>query len=177
MYEEIDFIITTGDINFYDFPKKVIGVYGNHELLYNPFVTKPIIDADRIIQNYKGYLFYGYQGNMAKTIKKWHHFTEDQAIEDLDSLKKKKVKLDFFLTHERAYGIFDKLEIKHVGVKVFREFIDDVQPRFYLSGHIHNPQGTVNIGQTMCINPGMGSDGQYCILEPEKKKVEFYEEG
>lgn len=173
-----NFIISTGDIEIYDFPLDCIGVYGNHELLIEPFILKKLISCDRKILKYKGFTFTGFQGNLAKHIRKWHHFTEAELNEYYNFMRKEKLNLDFFLTHERAWGIFDIRDFggkaKHLGIKLFRKFVENLRPKYYLSGHIQNPQGIVKVNSTICINPGEGSNNKYAILFPDLK-VQFYE--
>ncbi len=43
----------------------------------------------------------------------------------------------------------------NVGSSAIREFIEDVQPDFCLTGHIHEAKGTDKIGKTLILNPGM----------------------
>jgi uncharacterized protein len=41
-----------------------------------------------------------------------------------------------------------------VGSTAVRDFITNTQPLLGLHGHVHEGRGTVNLGRTLCINPG-----------------------
>lgn len=41
-----------------------------------------------------------------------------------------------------------------VGSTAIRSFIEEYQPLMGLHGHIHESQGKIQIGDTVCINPG-----------------------
>ncbi len=43
----------------------------------------------------------------------------------------------------------------HVGSKAIRDFIEQKQPDFCFTGHIHEARGTDRIGKTLILNPGM----------------------
>ena len=44
--------------------------------------------------------------------------------------------------------------LRPVGSKAVRDAIDHYQPLLSLHGHIHESKGAVNLGKTLCINPG-----------------------
>lgn len=60
-------------------------------------------------------------------------------------------KLDEDLSPKVAYG---QMEIGPVGSKAVRKSIEKHQPMLGLHGHIHESRGALNIGRTLCINPG-----------------------
>jgi Icc-related predicted phosphoesterase len=45
--------------------------------------------------------------------------------------------LDVFITHAPPWGIHDKKDRAHRGIKAFRWFITVFQPRYHFHGHIH----------------------------------------
>jgi Icc-related predicted phosphoesterase len=45
-------------------------------------------------------------------------------------------------------------ELAHVGSTAVRKAIEERQPLVGLHGHIHESKGVVNLGRTLCINPG-----------------------
>ena len=47
----------------------------------------------------------------------------------------------------------------HVGSTAVRSFIEDKQPAFCLTGHIHEARADDKIGRTLIVNPGMIKDG------------------
>jgi len=46
------------------------------------------------------------------------------------------------------------VEMAAVGSTAVRGFIEDVQPLLALHGHVHESPGLVDIGRTLCVNPG-----------------------
>lgn len=71
--------------------------------------------------------------------------------------------------------ICDKLpDDVHVGSPLVRKFIENYQPDFCLSGHIHEGIGQVNIGKTIVANPGAFMDGHYGVLDTDAKTVELF---
>ncbi len=45
--------------------------------------------------------------------------------------------LDLFITHAPPWGIHDKEDLPHQGIKAFRWLIERFQPRYHIHGHIH----------------------------------------
>jgi len=64
---------------------------------------------------------------------------------------------------------------EHVGSKYTLKLIQKYNPVLAISGHIHETQGKVLIKNTVCVNSGAGSDGQYAIIDikGEDIKVEL----
>lgn len=62
----------------------------------------------------------------------------------------------------------------HAGSELFRKFIEEKEPLFVLTGHIHEGTGIETIGKTLVMNPGsLGEKGTYGILEVTKENGEF----
>ncbi len=51
----------------------------------------------------------------------------------------------------------------HVGSEAVRRFIEEKQPAFCLTGHIHEAKATDRIGETVILNPGMLKDGGWIL--------------
>ena len=45
--------------------------------------------------------------------------------------------LDVFVTHAPPWGIHDKSDRAHRGIKAFRWLLNAFQPRYHFHGHIH----------------------------------------
>ena len=57
------------------------------------------------------------------------------------------------VAHTPPYGVCDQVEFgRHVGSKSARTWIEQVQPRFWLCGHIHEAFGANNIDNTIVLN-------------------------
>ncbi len=85
-------------------------------------------------------------------------------------------KPDIFTTHLPPFNT--KIDLSksniHSGSQVIKDAIKFFQPKFWISGHVHEAKGTEKIGKTFCINPGSLKDGSYALLNPEKSKVIYY---
>ncbi len=62
----------------------------------------------------------------------------------------------------------------HAGSELFTKFIEEKEPLFVLTGHIHEGTNIETIGKTLVMNPGsLGEKGTYGILEVTKQNDEF----
>ena len=62
----------------------------------------------------------------------------------------------------------------HVGSSAVRQFIEDAQPVFVLTGHIHEGRGVDRIGNTIVVNPGPFRTGNYAEIEVDDGKLKSY---
>lgn len=172
----VDFAITVGDIDFYeDFLQegiKVIGVLGNHDMVEKFNKEKILVDCHKQIRTFYGYSFFGIEGVFCgekrwlnRNRRRWYHQLESDVAKVLEETPK----VNFFLTHYRAKGIFDRFK---EGSPSFRKYIEEKQPDFYISGHTLHEDKVVTIGKTICINPH-GEDWSYVILTLPSKHIEF----
>jgi Icc-related predicted phosphoesterase len=64
--------------------------------------------------------------------------------------------LDIFITHAPPWGIHDKPDLPHQGIKAFRWLIESFKPRYHFHGHIHvyrqDVQTITQHGLTTVIN-------------------------
>ena len=67
--------------------------------------------------------------------------------------KDKKIVL---VTHQPPYGTkLDRLGQRHVGNEDYRKFIERIEPKVAISGHLHETVGlSDSIGKTKIVNPG-----------------------
>ncbi|MBU0586150.1 metallophosphoesterase family protein [Candidatus Micrarchaeota archaeon] len=82
------------------------------------------------------------------------------------------------LLHVPPFGILDEVKKDvHVGSKAIRRVIEEKQPFLVLCGHIHEIEGSENIGKTKVVKLGSAEHGKYCVLDVSEKevKVEFKE--
>ena len=61
----------------------------------------------------------------------------------------------------------------HVGSKLIRQFIEEMQPILAVSGHIHEAFALDSIGQTVVLNPGALCDGRFAIAEIIKENGKY----
>lgn len=80
------------------------------------------------------------------------------------------------VAHQPPYGCkTDQIGTNnHVGSKAVREFIESAAPLIYLSGHIHEAQGTDRLGNTWLINPGPYRDNCFALISFPDIEVKFF---
>ena len=60
----------------------------------------------------------------------------------------------------------------HVGSRSLRAFIEEAQPAYCLTGHIHEAASRTQVGRTVVLNPGPFSHGQVSVVElPDRAGV------
>ena len=54
---------------------------------------------------------------------------------------------------------------KHYGSKLVREIIEKYKPSLHIAGHMHENQGFVKLGKTICVDAGPALEGKGAIIE------------
>ncbi|NQV90853.1 metallophosphoesterase [Candidatus Woesearchaeota archaeon] len=164
---DIDFVIATGDISNFGrglrnvfetmnkVGKKFYAIPGNHEEGSDAMEQfagefehcfnlhkRAVIIEDYVFLGYGGGGFAMEDAEFRKIARNWY-----------GKYKGKKIVL---LTHGPPFNTnLDKLEQGHVGSIDYRKFIERIQPKLAISGHLHETVGAVDkIGPTKLINPG-----------------------
>lgn len=169
--DDIDLVVMAGDLTVFetglryflrklnDIKKKILIIPGNHEGEH--VLKKAVKDyeycidihqkAVRVkIQGQDDYVFLGYgEGGFAledpefrKIARKWYgEYQKDKVV---------------LVTHGPPFGTNqDRLGRKHVGNKDYRKFIERLQPKLAICGHLHETAGLKDkIGETIIIHPG-----------------------
>ena len=60
---------------------------------------------------------------------------------------------------------------RHVGSHTLRAFIDEVQPAYCLTGHIHEAASRTQVGRTVVLNPGPFSKGKIAVIDVSDRAV------
>lgn len=164
---DIDFVICTGDFSnfgrgmanvlreFNALGKNLYFIPGNHEE-HHESLDKINVEFPRCFNLHckaltvNEYVFLGYGGGgfaqedaaFRKIAREWY-----------GKLKGKKI---VFLTHGPAFNTtLDLLHNRHVGNKDYRKFIERINPKLVISGHLHETVGQMDtIGKTKLVNPG-----------------------
>jgi Icc-related predicted phosphoesterase len=163
---DIDFVVCAGDLTVFsrslryvlkhlnDTGKKIYLIPGNHEsdeLFENVLLDYPnIINFNQQALRLGNYVFLGYgEGGFV---------TEDQDFRKLarEWYGKYKNEKTILVTHGPPYGTkADFVENRYVGNRDFRAFIERIEPKLAICGHIHENAGKVDsVGKTKIINPG-----------------------
>jgi len=82
------------------------------------------------------------------------------------------VKLMLF--HTPPYGYLDTDSGRHKGISAVKEIIEEYRPALVVFGHSHKAKGKDFIGGSLLINPGAMKDGNWAVVELEKKEAKFY---
>jgi Icc-related predicted phosphoesterase len=159
--EKADYIVSAGDYNCYPFPRPAVGVYGNHDDdSTEVFQNKTLINCHKKVVKVAGLTFLGVQGVFSPNPHKWYH----QLESDVQDFLEKQPRVNVFITHERAAGIFDRM---CSGSPTFRDYVLKKQPDYYVSGHVCANGTILRRGHTVCLNPHPCGAQRYIILEVE----------
>lgn len=133
---------------------KIIGVAGNHDLLFerNPDII-PRMNWTYLQDSgceFEGFKFWGspwqtrfydwaFNADEYEMKQKWAMIPEDT---------------DILLLHgpPRGYGDFSPYGKEHTGSQSLTETIERIQPKLVIAGHIHSGYGKYNIGETTFLN-------------------------
>lgn len=164
--KDVDFVLSAGDFSTFgrglqafldDFRichKRLYLIPGNHEEKFDfEELLRPFPHCFNLHQQaieMGDYVFLGYGGNGFSQHDE--HFRR-VAREWYGRYKGKKIVL---VTHAPPFGTtLDKLPSGHVGHIDYRRFIERIEPKIVISGHLHETAGAMDtIGKTKLINPG-----------------------
>ena len=158
-YPNVDLIIGCGDLPFYyleflvsALDRRLVYVRGNHDK--GPQYTM----EGRVVQQVQGgddihgrsvkrdgLLLAGLEGSMRYRPHAPFMYTESemryQIAQLLPVLLRNKLRygrfLDILVAHSPPYNIHDRPDLPHTGVKIMRNLLQWVKPRYMLHGHIH----------------------------------------
>ena len=102
--------------------------------------------------------------------------TDEELASDITNhYERKKADNIILVTHNPPHGAkTDKVApLVHVGSKLIRQFIEEMQPILAVSGHIHEAFALDSIGQTVVLNPGALCDGRFAIAEIIKENGKY----
>lgn len=176
-FNDIDFVISCGDLPYYyqDFivstlDKPLFFVRGNHdpELEHSDSssVNAPCggVDLHCRVANYNGVLLAGVEGSIRYKERGKFQYSQTEMYLNVFSLIPRLLYnrliygryLDIFVTHASPWGIHDKKDLPHQGIKAFHWFIETFQPKYHFHGHIHLYRSKevrkTRVNQTMVIN-------------------------
>ncbi len=162
--EDIDFVICAGDFSqfgrgmrfvlekFNALGKKFYALPGNHEEERMGILSEyqHCIDFHQRAVKAGDYYLLGYGGNgfamedarFRKIAREWYGRYKGEKI--------------VLVTHGPPLGCdVDLLQKRHVGNRDFRQFIERINPKLMICGHLHETAGqTDQIGRTKVVNPG-----------------------
>lgn len=176
-FQDVDLVIGCGDLPYYylesvseTLRKPLFFVRGNHdpgkEYHAGGVRTFPLgcLDLHRRIVRWNEVIMAGVEGSVRYNNRGQHQYTQSEMWGHVFSLVPGLLLnklmhgryLDVFVTHAPPWGIHDKYDLTHQGIKAFRWLIKNFQPRFHLHGHIHvyheDTQTETRLGRTQVIN-------------------------
>jgi len=141
---------------YLDFGDLQILLFSGYRKNYLKYATKKTKKVDRLNKGWKNRLS-----------KIFSQIKSDKPILFLFHDPPKNTKLDFINNPSSP------MNGKHVGDEIIREFIEKYQPQVAICGHIHETQGTDQIGKSLIINAGYGRIGQFLILDINKNDIKY----
>ena len=157
-FEHIDLVIACGDLPYY-YQEYIIStlnvplffVRGNHdpEIEYSEASTRTYpsggIDLHGRMYCHEGLLLAGIEGSIRYKNEGIFQYTQGEmwthVMKLVPSLLLNHLRngryLDIFVTHAPPWGIHDKPDLTHQGIKAFRWLIEVFKPKYHLHGHIH----------------------------------------
>ncbi|MBU0511679.1 MAG: metallophosphoesterase [Chloroflexi bacterium] len=176
-FEHIDLVIACGDLPYYyqEFIISMLNVpllfvRGNHdpEVEYGEGGQRqcPLggVDLHRRIIRLESVLLAGIEGSIRYKNEGIFQYTQDEmwmhVVKLVPGLLLNHFRygryLDIFVTHAPPWGIHDKLDLPHQGIKAFRWLIEVFKPKYHFHGHIHvyRPDAitVTQFGSTSVIN-------------------------
>ena len=156
-FKDIDVVVSCGDLPFYylDFIMSALSVplyyvRGNHhqrKLRSEHGETQRVCGTDlhrRVYRDANQKLFAGVEGCIRYN-RGDQQYTQDEMWWLIFSMVPKLMMnrllygrfLDVFVTHASPWGIHDKKDLPHQGIKAFLWFDKVFKPKYHLHGHIH----------------------------------------
>ena len=158
-YSDVDLMIGCGDLPFYylDFLTSAIDaplvyVRGNHDegpqYAVDGRVWRDVrggVDIHGKVVARKGLILAGLQGTMRYKAHADYMYTEAEMRRVVAQLVPRLLwyrqrlgrALDVLVTHSPPFGIHDRADLPHPGLKVFLSFLRLFRPRYHLHGHVH----------------------------------------
>ncbi|MGX8692319.1 MAG: metallophosphoesterase [Clostridia bacterium] len=144
--KDVDLILSAGDLkaSYLEFlvtmaNRPLVYVRGNHDGLYDSHPPEGCDCAEDALLTVKGLRILGLGGSG------WYggsrdQYTERQMRRRIRKLRRKIKKaggVDLILTHAPARGYGDDDSPAHRGFEAFLPLIDELQPRYFVHGHVH----------------------------------------
>ncbi len=151
--------------------EKTVAVLGNCDY---PSSLKTLqsagISIDGEIKTFAGYQICGYGGSLPTPIDTPNMLSEQEFGQVLGSFASPNI----LITHQPAFGTKADLspDQKHTGSKSIWRYIESVQPKLALCGHMHEAQSISKIGKTTVVNSGALALGNFAIIHLSENELE-----
>jgi len=194
-FGDVDLILGCGDLAYYylEFVVSMLDVplfyvRGNHSSQVEYTMVGPKThphggtDLHRRVINHKGLILAGVEGSLRyrngpfqyTQSEMWLHILRIVPILLRNKLFSGRY-LDVFISHAPPWGIHDKQDLPHQGIKAFRWFIETFKPRYHFHGHIHvyrpDTQTVTQHGPTSVINTYIFAETQVPLFEELSQRI------
>lgn len=175
-FADVDLVLSCGDLPYYYVEYVVTGltapvffVRGNHAARIETTCGAPFtgprgaVDLHRRVLSWRGLLLAGVEGSVRykpgpfqySQRQMWGH-----VLSLVPRLMWNRARhgrfLDAFVSHAPPWGIHDRPDLPHHGIRAFRWLLATFQPRYHFHGHIHlySPKEPTEsrFGRTQVIN-------------------------
>ncbi len=190
--DKIDLLIIAGDISHFgdleevtsflktisQYFQKILFIPGNCDppqlLNYNLGDKVINIHLKKVLVN--KYTFYGIGGSNLTPFRTFIEFSEEELKHYLRNVEKnEECNRLIMVTHAPPYSILDKTFLgKHVGSKVYYEFLQKKKPMLWITGHIHECRGVEKLHNTIVVNPGPLMKRYYAVINVEDSNVKVF---
>ena len=158
--------------------KAFYGVHGNCDY---PDVLDQLeeqgISLHQRVQYENNLVLIGLGGSLPCPGRTPSEYSEKQYRETIESLPEidRADKILVLVSHQPPYGTRNDVVMsgQHVGSRVIRDFVEELQPDLCITGHIHEGRGTDQIGPTKIVNPGPMRNGYYLAADINKVHINF----
>lgn len=156
-FPDVDLIIGCGDLAYYylEFVVSMLDVplyyvRGNHSNVVEHTTTGPKthprggVDLHCKVVQHKGLILAGIEGSLRYRKGPFQYSQTEMWLQSLRIIPNLILNrlfygrsLDIFISHAPPWGIHDKPDLPHQGIKAFRWLLDIFRPRYHFHGHIH----------------------------------------
>lgn len=144
---------------------------GNITLVHGTWVSSTIVEG-------ANYLIGGFGGEITESEKEDFFVLQYPKKEVKEKLTPHTNSIGagpkFMLFHTPPFGHLDEDSGRHRGIEAVNKIIEEFRPALVSFGHSHKAKGKDFIGETLLVNPGAMKDGNWAVVEVEKKEVKFY---
>jgi len=193
-----DVVVVAGDLTYFKsvdvalriarrirevFEAKVVFVPGNcdpPELISVKEVGGEIINIHSSLIKIDKYVFAGIGGSGITPFNTMIEFTEEEFKDMIENIYLSTNRLEenlILVTHQPINGFFDDVGGVNVGSRIFREYLERINPLLWITGHIHENSGWVRVGDTIIVHPGPLMKGYFAVIKLRDNYVEYVEVG
>lgn len=172
--EYLSFLVTMAN-------KPLLYVHGNHDGRYEKIPPEGCDCVDDRLMTVNGVRILGLGGSMCYSGGA-QQYTEKQMARRIRKLRaciRRAGGVDIVLTHAPIAGLGDGEDLCHRGFEVFRSFLEEFQPKFWVHGHMHLRYSNRNLrmqqcGDTIVVNACGHAVIELPVVKEPQKRDSFF---